>query len=125
MIPGRAPRVYYAVKVQRGWPDDADHANVIGEGFDNAGSLLSVAEWIASGRLRIATEADAVPPRAVVERIGWDRLRDIRRVDVDGRAVWLGRALWGTETLVLDEKGHLVRSKKVRDAALRGAVREL
>jgi hypothetical protein len=113
IIPGRDPHVYYNVKIVRAFPNDADHANVIGDGNDNAGSLLLVAQWIKDGRIRIAKPEDNVPPRAVVERIGQDRVRDIRVVEVDGRKVWVGRARFSHESLVLDEKGHLVRSKKI------------
>ncbi|MGA7122392.1 MAG: hypothetical protein WBY94_19975 [Polyangiaceae bacterium] len=113
IIPGRDAHVYYNVKIVRGFPNDADHANVIGDGNDNAGSLLYVAQWIKDGRLRIVKPEDNVPPRAVLERIGQDRVRDIRTVEVDGRKVWVGRPLFSLETLVLDEKGHLVRSKKI------------
>ena len=113
VVPGRDPHVYYHVKIVRGYPNDADHANVIGDGNDNAGSLLLVAERIKDGRIRIAKPEDNVPPRAVVERIGQDQVKDIRAVEVDGRKVWVGRARFSFESLVLDEKGHLVRSKKI------------
>ena len=116
LIPGRPAHVYYAVRIVRGWPDDADHATVMGEGNDNAGCVSYVADWIARGRLRVAAPGE-VPPRAVVARIGHDRARDIRRAEVGGKTVWIGRLTFG-ETLVLDENGHLVRSKKIVAAAL-------
>ena len=121
VIPGRDPHVYYAVRIVHGWPDDADHANVMGEGNENAGSVSYVADWIASGRLRVATPVDAIPPHAVLKRIGQDRVRDVCRVRVYDRTVWVGRPRWGAEALVLDDNGHLVRSKKIRDAALASA----
>jgi hypothetical protein len=113
-IPGKPPHVYYDVRVVRGWPDDADHANVVGEGKDTAGSLCFVADWITSGQMQIVS-ADDVPPRAVVQRIGHDHIKDIRRVDVEGRSVWVGRPTFG-DTVVLDAKGHLVRAKKILEA---------
>jgi hypothetical protein len=112
VIRGRDPHVYHAVKIVRGWPDDADHANVMGEGHENAGSPAYVADWIASGRLRVATAADNVPPYAVLKRIGHARLAEIRCHRVEGRTVWIGRATFG-ETMHLDDKGHLIRSKKI------------
>lgn len=114
VIPGRDSHVWYNVKVVHSWPDDPDHANVMGEGNDNAGSLELVADWVVSGRLRIVAP-DSVPPRKVVERIGHDRVRDIRRIELPERTVWIGRPMFADE-LVLDEKGHLVRSKKVLKA---------
>ena len=116
IIPGRPAHVYYSVRIVRGWPDDADHANVMGEGNDNAGSLVVVAEWLEKGRMRIAAPGE-VPPRAVVVRIGHDRVKDIRRAEVGGKVVWVGSATWGN-TMVLDENGHLVRSKKLAAEAL-------
>jgi len=118
MIPGRAPHVYYAVRIVRSWPDDAEHANVMGEGNDNAGSASYVADWLASGRLRVAAPGE-VPPRAVVARIGHEHVKAIRRVEVAGKVVWVGRAKFG-ETMVLDERGHLVRAAKIVAAALGG-----
>lgn len=111
-IPGRDPHVYHAVRIVRGWPDKADRANVMGEGQENAGSAALVADWIASGRLRVATESDNVPPYAVLKRIGHARLSEIKCARVEGRTVWTGRATFG-ETMHLDDKGHLIRSKKI------------
>jgi len=116
-LPGRDPHVYYSVRIVRGWPDEADHANVMGEGDDNAGSASLVADYLTSGRLRVAAPGE-VPPRAVVARIGHDRVKEIRRVEVEGRVVWVGRPLFAGEAIVLDEHGHLVRAKKVVAAAL-------
>jgi hypothetical protein len=115
IVPGRSPHIYYNVRIVKGWPDDAEHANVFGDGNHNAGGLSYVADWITSGRLRVVAASD-VPPRLVVERIGHDRVKEIRRVEVEGRVVWVGRALYGSEDLVLDEKGHTVRSKKILQA---------
>lgn len=125
VIPGRSSHVYYDVRIVRGWPDDADHANVVGEGKDVAGSLCYVADWIVSGRLEIVglqqpgLSTDDVPPRPVVQRIGHEHVKDIRRVDVEGRSVWVGRATFG-EQMVLDEKGRIVRAKKVLAAVREG-----
>ena len=44
-------------------------------------------------------------------------MRDIKRVEVDGKTVWVGRPTFG-EVLVLDEQGHMVRSKKTVEIAL-------
>lgn len=117
VIPGREAHVWYNVRIERGWPDEADRANVMGEGRDNAGSALLVADWIGSGRLRVAKPGE-VPPHPVAKRIGLDRWRQIRRVEVDGREAWVGRALFASEALVLDAKGRIVRSKAIQQAAL-------
>ena len=111
-IPGRSSHVYFNVKIVRSWPDDVDHANVVGDGNDNVGSVQLVADWITNGRLRIATSKDDVPPRPVLERIGHEKLKEIRRVETNGKTVWIGYALFG-DRMVLDEKGHIVKSKKI------------
>jgi hypothetical protein len=111
VIPGCPPHVYYNVTIVRSWPDEVDRANVIGQGNENAGSASLVADWLISGRLRVARPGE-VPPYAVLKRIGQEHLRSIRRVTAEGRTVWVGRPTFG-ETLVLDEKGHIVRSKKI------------
>ena len=126
-IPGRPTHVYYNVRIVHGWPDDTEHANVLGEGAfhgsssTNAGSLAYVADWLTKGEADGFTKkleivpVDSVPPRPVLERIGHEHLKDIRRVEAAGRVVWVGRPTFG-ETLILDEKGHLVRAKKVLEA---------
>lgn len=120
IIPGRLPHVYQNVKIEIGYPsDDADRANVYGDGRDGAGSLLMVADWIASGRLRLARPGEVFAPHAVVARIGSDKVREIKRVDVNGVVVWVGRPTFASESLVLDGNGHMVRSKKIREVALR------
>ena len=89
-IQGRPTHVYYNVRIVHAWPDDVEHANVIGEGVNdykgscNAGSLDDVADMIARGakgdaavdaegfhqRVMRIVPADSIPPRPVVERIG-------------------------------------------------------
>lgn len=131
-IQGRPTNVYYNVRIVRAYPDTAEQANVVGEGINdykgscNAGSLSDVADMIARGstddvvadaegfpqRVMRIVDPNTVPPRPVLERIGRERLLEIRRVEAAGRVVWVGRPTFG-ETLVLDERGHLVRAKKV------------
>ena len=90
-------------------------------GSTNAGSLAYVADWLTKGEADGFTKkleivpVDSVPPRPVLERIGHEHLKDIRRVEAAGRVVWIGRPTFG-ETMVLDEKGHIVRAKKVLEA---------
>ena len=129
VIRGRPTHVYYNVRIVHGWPDDTEHANVLGEGAfhdsspgsTNAGSLAYVADWLTKGEADGFTKkleivpVDSVPPRPVLERIGHEHLKDIRRVEAAGRVVWIGRPTFG-ETMVLDEKGHIVRAKKVLEA---------
>ena len=136
VIRGRDAHVYYNVRIVRSWPDDVEHANVMGEGPRgpyNAGSVADVAARLSGttlvpeissgecfahpgqrGPWRVVS-ADEVPPRPVLERIGHAHYASIRRVEAAGRVVWVGRPTYG-ETLVLDEKGHLVRAKKVLEA---------
>lgn len=116
VIPAVPAHIYYNVRIRRGWPDDVDHAYVMGDGNDSAWSPSFVVDHLATGRMRIAAPGE-VPPRAVVQRIGHDRWKDIRRVEVDRRVVYVGSPMFG-ETLVLDERGHKVRSAKVVAKAL-------
>lgn len=121
VIPGRPPRVFYAVRIQAGtdWQRLADHA-IVESSVDRevVGSLAVVAARLADGSLRIAA-VDAVPPEPVVRRFGHERYREIHRVVIGDRVVWAGRP-WASsaEVLVLDERGHLVRAARVRAAAL-------
>jgi hypothetical protein len=117
VMPGREPHVYYNVRVWEHWQKDADLAGVTTESRESVGTLAMVAEWLASGRLRIVA-ADDVPPAPVTARIGHAVYRDIRRVQVGDRVVWVGRARFASEFLVLDERGRIVRSKAVRAAAV-------
>lgn len=115
-IPGRDPHAWYRVAVRPGWPaDDPDRADVIGEGGDIAGSLVVVAAAIERGDMRVVTESE-LPPRPVVERIGHPQRKRIVRVEVGGRAVWIGRASFASDPLVLDERGHKARGKIVAAA---------
>lgn len=116
----RAPAVWYNVRIVRGHPDTADHAYV--HCGSNAscvvGSVALVADWIVSGRLRVATDADMVPPYAVTKRIGFDRWKEIKCVHVGGKGVvWVGRPAFGN-VLVLDANGRIVRARKVAAEAM-------
>ncbi len=117
-IPGRDPYAWRSVKIVPGYPaDDPEKASVVGEGNETVASLTTVAEWITEGHWRLATPEDIIPPVAVLQRIGHRDLRRIHRVDTNGVISWVGRASFG-ERMVLDENGHLVRSKKIREHAL-------
>jgi hypothetical protein len=114
----RHATVYYNVKLVHGWPDDVEHAKVeygVGRGKKTV-SAEHFAEMLEKGHIRAVREGD-VPPQPVADRIGVERWRDIRRVNVGGKNVWVGRATFGSEDLVLDDKGKLVRARKVVDAA--------
>ena len=116
----RPAAIHYDVQIVRGWPDDIEHAKVheaTGKGATKPfGSVAHVADMISKGHLRVARR-DEVPPRAVAERIGFDRWKQIRRVQAGDKTVWVGRATFGSEDLVLDENGRLVRNRKVTEAA--------
>jgi hypothetical protein len=119
-VKGRDPRVWRAVKVEPHYScaDDAEQAIVLGEGNDNAGTLADIASRLAKGELRVAGTGEHFPPRAVVQRLGVP-FTEVFRADVDGRVVWVGRTGFGYDCLVLDDNGHLVRAKAVREKAER------
>lgn len=118
-ISGHPTHIYYDARVTEHYahPGDAEHATVVAAGIDStrAGSLAYVADWIASGRMWIVSPDD-VPPEPVVRRIGHECWKEIRRVEVAGRTVWVGRARGAYELLVLDERGRIVRAKAVLSA---------
>lgn len=125
-IPGHPTRIYYRCKLVPHWdknkagdPDEAvleaecrlgDSASVF--------SLALAAERIAEGRYQIVAESD-VPPRPVAERFGMENVKRIKKVEAEGRTVWVGQSQSWNPPEVLDEKGRIVRAKKVREAALR------
>jgi hypothetical protein len=124
-MPGMRPiqrpaRVHYNVSIVRGWPaDDVERAEVhesTGRGTKAFGTLAHIAGMISKGQIRIAQPGE-VPPRAVVERIGHEQIKNIRRLEAAGKVVWGGRPLFGSEVLILDDSGKLVRAKKVLEAA--------
>ncbi|HEU4727716.1 MAG TPA: hypothetical protein VFT22_07500 [Kofleriaceae bacterium] len=118
LIPGRDPHVYYDVRITDGWGKDADEATIVDARGNAAGSLSSVVDWIKSGRLRAVAPKD-VPPEPVVHRLGltvWRPLSEIRRIEVQGRPVWIGVPAGGFEVIALDERGHIVRGKRAKEA---------
>ena len=118
----RHAMIYHDVKLIHGWPDDVEHAK-FEHGVGRSGGVIQaerILDLIDKGQLRHA-KAGEVPPAPVVDRIGVERWKEIRRVVVGGKTVWVGRALFGSEDLVLDEKGKLVRAKKVVEAAIDAA----
>lgn len=106
------------VKPHYSCENDASQARVVSDDDTqtSVGTLELVASWLVSGRMRVAGPEDVIPPRAVTDRlrISW---KDVLRVDVNGRIVWIGRRFASSETLVLDDDGHIVRAKKLVDAA--------
>lgn len=117
-IPGREPAAHYDVRITNDWAKVADQATVVDGRGAAVGALSSVADWIASGRLRVVS-ADAVPPEPVVRRLGLSGFRplgEIRRVDVDGRPAWVGRGSTDYHPIALDERGHLVRGRRAAAA---------
>lgn len=115
VIPGRSSHVYYGITVDE-WPRDPDRANVRASGKDDheriVGSIASVASRLAEGTLRGARAAD-VPPEPVLRRIGHDHLADVRRIEAAGRVVWVGRPTFSPTTLILDDRGRIVRARAV------------
>ncbi len=116
VIRGRDPHVYYACKVGYDHARDAEQAMVTACG-EHVGSLAYVADWLASGRLRVVS-ASEVPPGPVTARIGHAYWKDILRVEVADRVVWVGRASGYGDLIVLDAAGKLARAKAVRDGAI-------
>jgi hypothetical protein len=122
----RPANVYFDVKLIHGWPDDVEHAK-FEHGVGRAGGVIPaerVMDLMTKGQLRHAKVGE-VPPGPVVNRIGVDRWKEIRRVEVGGRVVWVGRATFGSQDLVLDEQGRLVRNRKLVEAAEAAARRRL
>jgi hypothetical protein len=107
------------VKPHYSCEDDASQARVVSDEDlqTSVGTLELVASWFASGRMRVAGPEDVIPPRAVTDRlrVSW---KDVLRVDVNGRIVWVARQFASSEMLVLDDAGHIVRAKKVVETAM-------
>jgi hypothetical protein len=114
VVPGRASRVYYAVSIDES-PRDPQRATVRAQGRDEVGSLETVAKRLEEGSLRGSRAAD-VPPEPVLRRIGHEHLADVRWIEAAGRVVWVGRPTFGEE-MILDDRGHLVRTRAVVSAA--------
>ncbi len=124
-VSGHESKAHIRCKVRPSYSceDDAELAAVHeGDGPSTVGTLAAVAAMFASGRMRIAGPEDIIPPRAVTDRlrVSW---KDVLRVDVNGRVVWIGRGYASSQQLVLDDDGHIVRAKKIVDAA-EGVYRE-
>lgn len=121
-VPGQEPRAWLRCKVQPHYSceDDASEARVVSDEDlrNTVGTLEVVAGWLASSRMRVAGPEDLVPPRAVVERIG-ARFDEVARVEAFGKVAWVGRPVGSAGALVVDDDGHLVRAKKLREAAER------
>lgn len=114
--PRRDARVFYEIRVVE-VEQDAERSYVM-HGRDSLGSVADVAYQIESGRLRVAAPPD-VPPKKVLDRIGHDQLKEIQRLEVGGRVVWVGRARFSYEQMILDDQGRLVRARAVVAEALR------
>lgn len=119
----RPPHVYFNVQTMGVSPaafphPDAKRHSVISSSGDVPGhTLAEVVELIQAGRLRMA-KPEEVPPHSVLARLGHERLREIRRYEVDGQVVWVGPAAAFTrEPMVLDERGRIVRKKVVASTA--------
>jgi hypothetical protein len=115
-----ASRVYYNVSVIE-VKQDATQSYVSCDtevrGRCELGTLQDVCEDIAAGRCRVAQVGD-VPPKAVLDRIGHSQLSTVLRLEIDGRLVWVGRRMFEYDPMVLNERGHIVTVKRVRDEAL-------
>jgi hypothetical protein len=119
-VPGQEPRAWQRCEVKPHYAceDDASQAMVVSNDDlrSSVGTLETVALLFASGRMRVAGPEDVIPPRAVVERIGV-RFDEIARVEAFGKVAWVGRPVGSVGALVVDDEGHLVRAKKLREAA--------
>jgi len=118
-VSGHESKAHFRCKVKPHYSceDDAELAVVYeDDGSSTVGTLAAVAAMFASGRMRIAGPEDIIPPRAVTDRlrISW---KNVLRVDVNGRIVWIGYQFASSEALVLDDDGHIVRAKKAVAAA--------
>jgi hypothetical protein len=120
-IPRRDARVYYGVSVVE-IDQDAERSIVESAGWRHGeprlGSLSDVAYQLGNGRLRVAAPSE-VPPKKVLDRFGHDRLKEIKRLEIAGRVVWVGRVRFSYEIMILDENGRIVRAKAVVSEALK------
>lgn len=117
-VKGCDTHVYYRCKIVPHYlpskAGDPDEATVTGEGRMDGPSLLITANRVTEGRYEIVTPEE-VPPQKVVDRIGHELVKKIKRYEVCGRVVWVGRKSFDP-ALVLDENGRIVRAKKVLNA---------
>ena len=113
----REPDIYYAQYVPSG-VEDAERT-ILRDSRRVIGSLADVAAEVDEGRFRVVS-VDDVPPEPVMKRAGYDRLDDVKRVDVEigkeTRRVWVVRERYSYKVLVLDERGHKVRKRAIIDA---------
>jgi hypothetical protein len=125
-IAGKPTHIHYNVRVIEHWahPGDADEASVTGDerGTASAGSLSHVAAGIECGRYRVVP-ADDVPPEPVTRRIGHERWKEILKIQVGVRTVWVGRKRFSYDPMVLDAAGRIVRAKAVCELAIKAAQR--
>jgi hypothetical protein len=121
-IKGVDPRVLYRVKIVPHWhkdkAGDPDEATVESDGHLDGPSLKYTADRIEKGRYQIVSESD-VPPRPVAERFGMENVKKIKKVEIGTRTVWISQKNAWSDIEVLDEKGRIVRAKKIRAEALR------
>lgn len=115
-VPGKDSKVYYDASVAE-VGEDADRSWITA-GREQIGSLADVAWSVEQGHWRVARSED-VPPKKVLDRIGHDKLAEIKRLEINGRSVWVGRARFSYENLILDEKGRIIRAKKIVEEASR------
>lgn len=114
--PHRDARVYYEIGVIE-LEQDVERSYVM-HGRESLGSIADIAYQIENGRLR-AADPSSIPPKKVLDRIGHDQLKEIKRLEIKGRIVWVGRARFSYEHMILDDQGRLVRAKAVVAEALK------
>lgn len=120
VIAGTDCAVYRNVRVVPHWSekDSVGDAMVEDERHTNVGSLWLVADRLTKGEYRIAGVDEVLPPALVLDRVKPTRLTDVLRVETEGRVVWAVREKYSySEILVMDERGHLVRKKSIKEAA--------
>lgn len=107
--------VHYGLKIDPFWGQPLEEVDVCSA--KAAWAIRRFVERLDEGSLRPAEVAD-VPPEPVSRRIGYDRFKEIKRYEINGQVVWVGRAPFVSEPVVLDEKGHIARSRKIVQAAI-------
>ena len=116
--PCRDTKVYYEIGISDAlYAHDAGRSQVWTK-KETIGSLTDVADMIERKRLRIA-RPEEVPPEPVLDRIGHSQLHDVRPFEIDDTKIWIGRQRFAGEPIVLDARGYLVRSAKLKTCALR------
>lgn len=116
-IPGRPPTVHYGINEHGYARQTADEIMIRDSAGADIGSLMTIARRLSAGELRVATDGDMLPPEPVLRRVGLDRRAVVQRLEISGHVVWAARLPFTIDVIVLDGRGHIVRSRQIQTAA--------